>query len=90
MEERFPKDRLWNGDMNSYYFPVDTIAAMNAGANPYEQYTSARSRIDQVSCNVESCMYHSEDDLCMAHGITVGPENARTEGETLCATYRHK
>lgn len=90
MEHNFPSDRFWNGIQDSYYFPVDTIAALKAGENPYKEFQSASRQIDRVLCSVETCVYHSEDGECTARGITVGPENARTGGETLCATYRHK
>ena len=90
MEPIQPTSRFWNGDTGAYLFPMDTMAAMSAGINPYANFTSVQGQNGRIACNVESCVYHSDDNHCTASGITVGPENARQETETLCATYRHK
>ncbi|MBP3627063.1 MAG: DUF1540 domain-containing protein [Clostridia bacterium] len=43
-----------------------------------------------VACSVKSCVYHAENDMCMAGKIQVGNRTAQTESETYCDTYKNK
>ena len=46
--------------------------------------------IKGIKCNVQNCYYHDQDTCCTACEISVGPRNACTSGETLCATFKPK
>ena len=41
-----------------------------------------------VRCNVSNCEYHAKDGLCAAIEIEVGPHNANTSNDTICATFK--
>lgn len=43
-----------------------------------------------ISCDVRSCVYHDGCCYCTADRISVGPSDANTSAETLCATFKHK
>ncbi|MDP4153342.1 MAG: DUF1540 domain-containing protein [Bacillota bacterium] len=43
-----------------------------------------------VSCDVNSCIYNDKDFHCTASKITVGPEDAETVRDTVCATFEQK
>lgn len=43
-----------------------------------------------ISCDVNNCYYHDGECYCTAERITVGPSNAATSADTLCATFKQK
>lgn len=43
-----------------------------------------------ISCDVRNCVYHDGSCYCTADCISVGPSNACSSAETLCATFKHK
>lgn len=43
-----------------------------------------------ISCNVSNCYYHDGTCYCTAEKIAVGPSNATTSADTLCATFKSK
>ncbi|MBE6633916.1 MAG: DUF1540 domain-containing protein [Ruminococcaceae bacterium] len=43
-----------------------------------------------IKCDVKNCYYHTADVYCTAEQISVGPSNADTSGDTLCATFKPK
>ncbi|HOJ48564.1 MAG TPA: DUF1540 domain-containing protein [Bacillota bacterium] len=46
--------------------------------------------IKGISCSVKNCVYHDGKTQCTAGKIAVGPSNAVTSGDTLCATFQLK
>ena len=46
--------------------------------------------IKGIKCDVKNCYYHNAETYCTAEQISVGPQNADTSGETLCATFKPK
>ncbi len=40
-----------------------------------------------VTCVVNSCHYHTQEDLCTAGQIEIKPKNARSVDDTDCGTY---
>ena len=46
--------------------------------------------IKGIKCNVCNCYYHDQETCCTAHEISVGPSNAVSSGDTLCATFKPK
>lgn len=46
--------------------------------------------IKGIKCNVQNCYYHDQETCCTAKEISVGPRNADTSGDTLCATFKPK
>ena len=51
---------------------------------------SCGKHIKGIKCNVQNCYYHDCDTHCTANEIAVGPHNASTSGDTLCATFKPK
>ena len=43
-----------------------------------------------INCNVNNCYYHDGNCYCTAEKIAVGPSNATTSADTLCATFKPK
>lgn len=43
-----------------------------------------------ISCDVKNCYYHDGSCYCTASQINVGPTNASSSADTLCATFKHK
>lgn len=43
-----------------------------------------------ISCDVNNCYYHDGRCYCTAERITVGPSNAASSADTLCATFKNK
>ena len=43
-----------------------------------------------ISCDVHNCYYHDGSCYCTAERISLGPSNAASSAETLCATFKHK
>ncbi len=46
--------------------------------------------IKGIKCDVKNCYYHNAETYCTAEQISVGPQNADTSGDTLCATFKPK
>lgn len=44
--------------------------------------------IKGIKCNVQNCYYHDCETYCTASEIAVGPRNADSSSETLCATFK--
>lgn len=43
-----------------------------------------------VSCDVCQCVHHGKNSTCCAQEIAVGPHNASSSYETVCATFKAK
>ncbi len=46
--------------------------------------------IKGICCNVKNCYYHDCETYCTATQIAVGPNNAQSSTDTLCATFKPK
>lgn len=46
------------------------------------------NHIKGISCSVKSCAYHDGECYCTAEHINVGPSNAHSSSETICATFK--
>ncbi len=46
--------------------------------------------IKGIRCDVKNCMYHDRETNCMAGEIAVGPSNATTSADTVCATFKER
>jgi len=46
--------------------------------------------IKGISCDVKNCAYHDGDSYCTADKISVGPQNAVSCTDTVCATFKPK
>lgn len=46
--------------------------------------------IKGIHCDVCSCQYHDGEESCTAPGIQVGPHDAETCTDTVCATFKPK
>ncbi len=44
--------------------------------------------IKGVSCDACQCVYHGKNNTCHAKEIAVGPHNASSSYETVCATFK--
>ncbi len=44
--------------------------------------------IKGINCSVRNCVYHDGECYCTADHINVAPANAKTSGETACATFK--
>lgn len=43
-----------------------------------------------ISCDVTNCSFHTGKCYCTADQIAVGPREASTSADTLCATFKHR
>ena len=50
----------------------------------------ADKHIKGIMCNVEHCAYHNGKNECYAGCICVGPCNAESSADTVCATFKPK
>lgn len=50
----------------------------------------AKKHLKGVSCDACQCVHHGEKNTCCASEIAVGPHNASSSGETVCATFKAK
>ena len=41
-----------------------------------------------INCSVKNCAYHDGECYCTAEKINVGPSNAASSSETICATFK--
>lgn len=41
-----------------------------------------------IRCDVSNCHYNTQDHLCTAKEIKVGPQYANTSADTVCATFK--
>ena len=46
--------------------------------------------IKGIKCDVKNCVYHDCETYCMAGQISVGPCNATSSTETVCATFKER
>ena len=51
---------------------------------------NCKEHIKGIRCAVKNCMYHDCETYCMAGEIAVGPSNATTSADTICATFKEK
>lgn len=49
-----------------------------------------RKNLKGVSCDACQCVHHGEHNTCCASEIAVGPHNASSSYETVCATFKAK
>ncbi len=43
-----------------------------------------------ISCDVCNCVHHDGECYCTADKISVGPSNATSSADTICATFKKK
>ena len=48
----------------------------------------SQKRIEGIHCDVENCVYHDGKCECYAGEICVGPKEADSSSETVCATFK--
>ena len=53
-----------------------------------ENKNTAKEEIKNVYCNVTNCTYHDGQKTCRAGQISVGPNYALTQKDTVCATFK--
>lgn len=46
--------------------------------------------ISGIRCDVKNCVYHACDTYCTAKQIAVGPSNACSSADTVCATFKER
>ena len=46
--------------------------------------------IKGITCCVKDCVHHDVADCCTAKSISVGPFDASSSSETVCATFKKK
>jgi len=46
--------------------------------------------IKGVCCNVKNCAYHDGESCCTAKAINIGPMQAVSCQETICATFKQQ
>ena len=51
---------------------------------------SAKDHIKGIRCDVKNCMYHDCETYCTARQIAVGPSNATSSADTVCATFKER
>lgn len=49
-----------------------------------------KEHIKGIRCDVKNCVYHDCETYCTAGEIAVGPSNATTGADTLCATFKER
>ena len=52
--------------------------------------SSSKNVIKGITCDVINCEYHQGNGNCCAGHIKVGPNQAETSTETLCATFKNR
>lgn len=55
-----------------------------------EKRSCSKEHIKGIKCDVKNCMYHDCDTYCTAGQISVGPCNATSSTETVCATFKER
>lgn len=50
----------------------------------------ATEHISGIRCDVKNCVYHACDTYCTAKQIAVGPSNACSSADTVCATFKER
>lgn len=50
--------------------------------------TPAGNALDGIRCDVANCQYNTQNRLCTAREIKVGPQYANTSADTICATFK--
>lgn len=50
--------------------------------------TGDSNTVEGVVCDVSHCYYNRDGRVCVAGQIKVGPQNAVTTDDTVCATFR--
>ena len=46
--------------------------------------------IKGITCDVKNCVYHCGESECYAGEICVGPREAKSSANTVCATFKPK
>ena len=52
--------------------------------------SNCKEHIKGIRCDVKNCMYHDCETYCMAGEIAVGPSNATSSADTVCATFKER
>ena len=50
----------------------------------------AQKHIEGIVCDVKNCQYHDCETHCTAKQIAVGPCNATSSADTVCATFKER
>lgn len=58
------------------------------GATGAYASTGSNEKLDGVTCDVSNCYYHEHGNICTAEHIKVGPTNAASSDDTVCATFK--
>ena len=53
-------------------------------------YQPFKDQIKNVYCDVTNCVHHDGQKTCRAGQITVGPNYALTQRDTICSTFKCK
>ena len=56
--------------------------------NETKECSSTCKKIKGITCDVKSCEYNDGENECMAGHVSVGPCDASSSDETVCATFR--
>ena len=51
---------------------------------------TGKDHIKGIRCDVKNCMYHDCETYCTAQQIAVGPSNATSSADTVCATFKER
>ncbi len=51
---------------------------------------NAKEHIKGIRCDVKNCIYHDCETYCMAGEIAVGPCDATSSADTICATFQER
>lgn len=58
--------------------------------NDMNKSKCCKEHIKGIKCDVKNCMYHDCETYCTASQISVGPCNATSSTETVCATFKER
>ncbi len=77
-----------------YARAVDSLCRKEKNMNEKKYETECRSESDKplkgVECDVKNCAYHSGVCECHAGCISIGPSEAKSSSNTVCATFKPK
>ncbi|MBE6565029.1 MAG: DUF1540 domain-containing protein [Ruminococcaceae bacterium] len=66
---------------------------MNNQPNSLPQQSAAGKKIKHIKgvcCNVKSCAFHDGESCCTAKAISIGPTQATSCADTVCATFKQQ
>lgn len=58
--------------------------------NSESEKSCHHKHIDGIVCDVKNCVHHDRENQCCASSISVGPSDAQSSSETVCATFKPK